>query len=67
MAQDNITPLYGELTVLGAKRNAAHIEYDKALIVSNAIAASDAWKRWKLAEQQLALAAVKCDRRRAPR
>ena len=67
MTQNNITLLYDALTALGAKRDAARNEYTTALFVSNAIAATQAWRRWKFAEQELVLAAMKCDRRLVPR
>ena len=67
MERDDINPLYAELTLLKVQLNAARAEYNEALTASNKIAAADAWQRWKLAEQELVLVAMKCDRRRGGR
>jgi hypothetical protein len=67
MEQDGINPLYAQLSLLKVQLNAARVEYNDALTANDKITAADAWQRWKLAEQELVLVAMKCDRRRGGR
>jgi hypothetical protein len=63
MELDTQTPVYAALTVPGAKRNVARIDYETALVDGNALAVAEAWRRWKIAEHELLLFAKGCDRR----
>jgi len=64
MEQNGINPLYAALSLLKAQLNAARAEYNHALAANDKIAAAGAWQRWKFAEQELVITAMKCDRRR---
>jgi hypothetical protein len=56
MGLDTQTPLY-----------AARIDYETALVNDIALAAADARRRWKIAEKEIAIVAIRCERMRVPR